>query len=366
MAEVDAGWNRMGQAQRFGVLRSALAQGPTDEGLARVCRMLHAMERQAPERFEEEVYPYARRALAGWGEHVWRDEDRLLRALGQGMCWPGVLGWVRAEVRLKMERLLRDAPMEGIRRLELGRYFYSEHQVDAIFDAPWVAQLESLSVCGLQVGGLARALPRMRRLESLELGASCTSTTQVAALGALEGLRRVVLPYESRMYGMARHWVGLGEPVMEEALERLLATARWRALEALGGRLWTERMTRLVAERGWPVRELWLGDRALAHGLGLLEVCDGVEVLSLELDDAQGLEALLEAAPRLRVLRISARLAREEACAALSRSPRAARLERIELDPGMWYLRGEVKCGDAAVGAWPRIGHFRSRWWWVL
>jgi hypothetical protein len=377
MAEVDPDWNRMGTAQRFGALRSALAQGPSQAGFIKVCRMLHAMERQAPARFADEVLPYAQEGLERWyalcplpadggGELRWDDDDRLARTLQQGLRWPGVLRCVTASPR-RLDRLLAGARLEGLRRLELDRrWSWYEPQIREIWEAPWLSQLTALTARSLMVTPLAGKIGELGRLEALELRDSLMAPSGLKALGQLEGLRRVGLPYRHepayrnalRMYDLTRHYGGwrLRWEDIEEALAKLLATARWRAVEALGSEEWTPAMTQAVAKRRWPVRSLRLGAGATEHGAALIEALGGVEELSLHLVGAAQLSAMLEAGTQLRTLRLhSYPSAAQEVLAALRSSPRASQLERVAVGCWLWQSAEGTVIGGAQVEEWPDV-----------
>lgn len=365
----------MGIAQRFGALRSALAQGPSQAGFIKVCRMLHAMERQAPARFADEVLPYAQEGTARWyalcplsaddgGELRWDDDDRLARTLQQGLRWPGVLRCVTASPRGRLDRLLAGARLEGLRRLELDRRWpWYEPRFGEVWDAPWLRQLTALTVRSLIASPLAGKIGELGRLEALDLRDSFMAPSGLKALGQLEGLRRVGLPYMHeptyrnalRMYHITRHYGGwrLRWEDIEEALAKLLATARWRTVEALGSEGWTPAMTQAVARRRWPVRSLRLGAGATAHGAALIEALGGVEELSLPLVDAAQLSAMLEAGTRLRTLRLdSYPSGAQEVLAALRSSPRAAQLERVAVGRWLWRSAEGMIIGGAQVEEW--------------
>jgi hypothetical protein len=363
----------MGIAQRFGALRSALAQGPSQAGFMRVCRMLHAMERQASARFADEVLPYAQEGMARWyalcplpadggGELRWDDDDRLARTLQQGLRWPGVLRCVTASPRGRLDRLLAGARLEGLRRLELDRRWpWYEPPFGEVWDAPWLGQLTALTVRSLIASPLAGKVGELGQLEALDLRDSLMSPSRLNALGQLEGLRRVGLPYrnqisESRyMYDFTRHTssFGLRWEVVAAALVELLTTARWRAVEALGSEVWTAAMTQAVATRRWPVRSLRLGAGATAHGAALIEALGGVEELSMPLVGAAQLSAMLEAGTQLRTLRLdSYPSGAQEVLAALHSSPRAAQLERVAVGGWLWRSAEGMIIGGAQVEEW--------------
>jgi hypothetical protein len=305
--------------ERFGEVRSALQQAPSQEGFERLLWMLTCMHKQDAARFEAQVFSYAREGLERWyaacplgldgvGELVctgargdrWRvvgrapRGERVARA-PRGEVWLKVARSARVTVNWREEQRLAGARMERLERLCLIPKMYSEYELSAALRAPWLEQLTGLEARGLMLGGgLASWSGRdLGRLEALDLTGAYVSDWYLRAVGALEGLRMVGLPYGLYMYRFLRHssgrhgadWHRVAE--LEGRLVGLIEGARWRAVEVLSGELWTEAMTRAVAARGWPVREVrlaggcsWSGRRRNPGVVaGVIEALEGLERL---------------------------------------------------------------------------------------
>ena len=260
----------------FGELRSLLNEGASDAGVEAVAGALSVMRREAPERFEAEVLPYASAGLDRWYAAATYPLQYALRGRVALVGLQADVSWLRVVRALDLrdeqkpgaaiDALLRCTQLTrlevlatpdklsggGLRRLAQGLgglkqlftqapHGTQDRPLDAILSGPMGASLELLEMQGAGVTDAARAsCPRLAevRLEGMTHEALVWLLAQ--ELPALRALKLGSMPAAAQAAALAR----LGEaPLKLDALslqllrgtlnDAALSAVVWRAASAL-------------------------------------------------------------------------------------------------------------------------------------